>query len=189
MSSLRMIGWLLSFSLLLSSCQPNNKQANSAPKVNAFFDLATYIDEEAARLDKTQPRMLKILAFDEKNDSLYPENVDFVKELKPFRDADINKLSWIDKYRTDSLFSGSDLQRLTYTALDSSLSTRRLQVDFAEIPGQVAEITIQRRSKSVIAVTDRKLSYQPQKGYSLESWQGMRLVADHHLTVDVAFIQ
>lgn len=179
----------MSFSLLLSSCQPNNNQPNSAPKVNAFFDLANYINQEAARLDKAQPRMLKILTFDKKNDSLYAETVDYAKELKPFRDADINKLSWIDKYQTDSLFSGNNLQRIIYTALDSSLSTRRMQIDFAEASGQVAAITIQRRSKSVIAITDRKLSYQPKKGYSLESWQGMRLVADHHLTVEVAFLQ
>lgn len=69
----------------------------------------------------------------------------------------------------DSTLQDGDLTALAYTAIDTTLVTRLLEVSFES--GKVSSIHIKNRSHSAIAHTDQELQYFPGERYRIVSTQ------------------
>lgn len=159
----------VSLLLLFAACSADRTSAETADDLTPFFKLESYFDKEIARLDSLQPVLQKTVTLDDKAEEQRFVETDFEDELRIFRRSDINRPAWSDKYQIDSLRANGQLQSVRYTALDSSLNTRFLRVDYQQ--DTIVEIRVKNRTHSAIADTEQHLRYQPGKSYQIESKQ------------------
>ena len=153
----------------------------------SFYDLKGFFSKEVKRLDRQQPEGIKTVRFDGKSETIgmNAASVDYGKELASFISSDINKPSWIEKYRIDSVSAGSDMQEIRYTALDEHLKTREIRLVFKG--DHLTEVRIRNRLKSIIAESTQTMSYSPGSGYAIEGVQRSRIGSSRAFSVSVAF--
>lgn len=167
---------------LLAACQPQRTSSGDEP--TPFFDLLAYIDAEAEALNEQQPKVRKRVVVQGQEETQVLSEVDFSEELKVFRRSDINRKAWIDKYQADSTFEQGQLVQARYVAIDSSLKTRWLEVQYNE-EGEVQAVLIRNRSKSPVVNVRQDLSYRPGKGYRLVTAQSTALSREQEVVVEV----
>lgn len=171
--ALLLYGWL--------GCTP---ASTPATPLSPFFDLTAFFEAETARLATLGP-VTKRTIINGVAESKTVSGLDYRAELGPFISADINRPAWLDKYRVDSLTRDGQLQKLTYTALDDDLFTRRVVIAFDN--ATVDSIYIEKASSLMIADTRRTLVYQPASGYSIRGAQQVLLASDNSIGIEVAF--
>ena len=117
--------------LLTSSCKnQNNLNGPSNAFEVKFFDLKGFINTEIGRLAK-KDSFKKTVYINGASEEKKVQSLNLKNEMKPFLNSDINKPAWTDKYLTDSLFNEKqELISLTYSALDSTLRTQSLSIEF-----------------------------------------------------------
>lgn len=178
---------LIVFSLaLMWSC--NNTEATKKPGSKEdpyFFDLAGFFNAEIKQLNSAQTKANKTVKYNEKEDVVSDQKLDYEKELAVFVHSDINKLSWREKYKGDTIKEGNEIRSITYKALDDQLKTRSIAISFEQ--NQVTQIAIQNRLKSIMASTWQKLEYVPGKGYEVHGKQQMRLAGEDTMGIEVEF--
>jgi hypothetical protein len=175
-SSLPIIGvilavWLLPAAPIFTGCAPDGPVATSDLPSDKllYFDVKGYFQQELKRLASVSG-VTKTTEVNGVREERVIAALDFEKELTVFLNADINKPAWSDKYSIDSLFNGgSQLTGLVYTALDDQLQVKKISVDF--IDGAVHKIAILRAMQSSVAESRQQLSYEPDTGYRIESYQ------------------
>ena len=172
----------VAIAMVLFSCQDTPGVPIEQPH---FFDLKAFFSEEMERL-KNVNKLNKKALIDGNLEEKTIEGIDLKKELALFVDSDINKVSWLDKYETDSTFNKEVLTQITYKAKDERLKTNRLAVHFEQ--GKVDSIEIIRKSSSLAAELEQYLIYLPAKGYSIESRQKTSFSKAHVLKLDVLFV-
>ncbi|MEZ4985563.1 MAG: hypothetical protein R2795_11095 [Saprospiraceae bacterium] len=96
----------------------------AAATQTAFFSLDAFMGKEQVRLTEKGVIVTKTITLNGQQEEQTLKNLDLDKEFALFRQADINKAAWYDKYEVDSLFLGDQLQRLRYQATDEDLDTR-----------------------------------------------------------------
>jgi len=116
------------------------------------------------------------------------ESFDFEKETALFLTADINKVAWLDRYETDSIFYKSgQLKKLIYKSLDDNLRTKSLIVHF-NTKAIIDSIFVKQSGTSALAKSVQNLRYLPSSGYRIENQQDITALNPHKLVVDVAFV-
>ncbi len=119
----------------------------------AFFDLAGEIELLANKWNADNKKLEKTVQSDlEDAETKIFSDVDWLKELKPFLDADINKKDWFDKFeeRTDkATANASDLftsikgrTGKAYYSLDDKIKIKRLFVSPNKEDWNYLEITL-----------------------------------------------
>lgn len=167
---------------VISACN-SNKQADSA-EVKYFFDLKGYFDDQAKILNEKYKTPTKTVSVDGKAQKKELEKIDWEKELSVFSSADINKSSWQDKYRADTMAT-IDAVNILYTALDDKLKTRLINV---KMNNKLVEfISIDQLSDNMIYNSKKTLTYSPSKGYTLENKQKARFLKEHLYEINVDF--
>ena len=78
------------------------------------------------------------------------------------------------------------LKSLRYTALDSSLKTRVLTIDFNE--AEVERIFILNKTNSPLIESEQQLTFEPQSGYFIRNKQSLSLSKDSDLTIKAVFV-
>jgi hypothetical protein len=158
--------------LLAGGCTAEQTPVGAVkPKGKPFFDLKAYFDKEAQRLSESPMTIYKQTRVNEKTAESQTDSIDWSQELKVFRESDINRASWINKYAGDTTRTASgQLQRIQYEALEKKLRVQRIEIEFAG-DESVAAIVLQKQNRSLIADSDQELTYRPQEGYSLVSQQ------------------
>lgn len=185
MYSMRYAGILVLLLIGLIGCQ--EEQNTSGPRKDAvFFDLRSFFTAEIARLEKTQPSIKKEIEINGEKENKTQEGIDFEKELAIFIRADINKPAWRDKYQIDSVMEAQRLKSLRYTALDSSLKTRVLTIDFNE--AEVERIFILNKTNSPLIQSEQQLTFEPKSGYFIRNKQSLSLSKDSDLTIKAVFV-
>lgn len=149
-----------------------------------FFDLAEFFKQEEQRLKGRLAQ--KTLVFNQKKEQRPKQILDYATELAVFSNSDINKPSWRDKYRCDTLVQQDSLLRVRFRALDPQLKTRSIEIEWRA--GQVWRIDIHNRLKSIIAQAEERLQYQPAEGYTIRGTQAMRWAKKSSLEVTVVFL-
>ena len=114
-------------------------------------------------------------------------SINFEEELALFVESDINKISWLDQYDVDSIFTGKQLTEVVYKAKKDKLKTNRLSVQFNA--NKVSRIDILRKTSSIAAKLEQALTYIPSEGYSIKSQQETSLSDPHVLELNVQFVQ
>ncbi len=181
---------LISLAILGTGCQKKeDRKALVSPKNNtaSFFDLKGYFSKEIKRLNRLQPAGTKTVRFDGESEKIDTKRkpVDYGKELASFVSSDINKLSWREKYRPDTITGPGARKEIRYTALDGHLKTREIRLFFEE--NTLQEVRIKNRLKSIIAESSQELSYVAGSGYTLEGVQGLRIGRGRAFSISVSF--
>lgn len=158
---------LLSIFYLLACNAPASSEAGV--RIQPFFDLKGYFDQQIEQLNADQPALTKHVHIGDQEEEKTVDGIDFSQELQIFSRSDINRPAWSDKYQIDSTVQAGALMALSYTAIDTSLVTRLLEIEFAA--GTVSSIHIVNRSQSAIANTDQDLQYHPGERYQIISTQ------------------
>jgi hypothetical protein len=181
---------LLPAAAILTGCSPDSPAVSTDKPFEKllYFDIKGYFRQELKRLAtiSSVTKTTEVNGVREKRVIAAP---DFEKELTVFINADINKPAWSDKYSVDSLFNRNrQLAGLVYAALDEKLQIRQISVDF--IDDQVRKITIQSAMHSSIADSRQQLDYDPEAGYSIESYQRIPFLSQENaFQVTVRFDQ
>lgn len=180
MTWLRLLPLCISCSLFACTSATEN-----VTQQERFFDLSQYFNEQVTHL-AAQKEVQKEATINGTTEAQTVTNPDFQQELQLFIDSDINRTSWLDKYAVDSILNtAGQLTELVYTALEDQLRTRRVAIAFAD--NQVNQVDILNATDNVIAQTKQELSYTPQNGYIIKSFQDILFTDPRTLEVSVSF--
>lgn len=180
-SQLLLVGLL---ALLTFHCQ-SSAEVRAGLEEKTFFDLRAFFEEEIARLQAENPKIKKEIEINGKTEQKTQEEVDFKKELAIFIRSDINKPAWKDKYGVDSVVVSNDLIRLDYIALDSTLKTRLLSIEFED--AAVNKVSITNKTDSPLIQSQQQLTFEPKKGYQIANQQDLSLSDDSQLRIVATF--
>ncbi|MCI4651473.1 hypothetical protein [Phaeodactylibacter sp.] len=167
--------------LLHTSCE--EQVAAVANQPDPFFDLEAYIEAQISSLNQKQPKVRKTILVEGQRETQQFDSLDYRTELKTFLNSDINRKAWVDKYKADSTFEGSQLKQVTYTATGADLKTRLLRVKYDQ--GEVSDIYIENRTNSIVADVRQDLHFQPGQGYRLVTTQETVLSEEQEIEVEV----
>ena len=176
---------LLLIALLFSGCYAGEveRDLNREP----FFDLAGYIDAQVDSLTALRPTVEKTVVLNGTEETKQLTDLNFATDLRLFREADINKPAWLDKYSVATEERGGSRARI-YTATDSSLQTRLLEVVTGP-EDQPERILIERRTGTVLSDGNHRLVYSPASGYEIHTEQTNRFGDDLDATITVRWVQ
>ena len=167
-------------------CGPSTeKTPDQGQDAIVFFDLRDFFNQEVKSLQKDKPQARKTVRLDGRESVQTAAGINYTAELAPFIQSDINKPSWKDKYRVDSIFTGGSLEEIRYTAGDATLKTKELRVFFKG--NGVHSVWIKNSIHSIISESDQELKYDKYKGYSIYGQQGGRFSKEKHFSVEVKF--
>lgn len=170
----------------LLACNPGNSRTADSP---AHSDLKAYFTAEAAQMAQSGLQMLKTVALNGQRDSLSKPLTDTLALqhlLKPFMDADINKPSLRDAYRTDTvrdLFSGNS--SIMYDARDASISPQQVILNM-DSSGHISSVNINKRSSNLVYQYQQNLFYQHLKTIRITTWQKIAFLQPRELDVRVS---
>jgi len=167
--------------LLHTSCEEQVTAVANQP--DPFFDLEAYIEEQISDLNQEQPKVRKTISVEGQRETQQFDSLDYRTELKTFLNSDINRKAWVDKYKADSTFEGSQLKQVAYTATGEDLKTRLLRVQYEQ--GKVSDIYIENRTNSIVADVRQDLHFQPGQGYRLVTTQETVLSEEQEIEVEV----
>ncbi|NJB84530.1 hypothetical protein GGR26_000275 [Lewinella marina] len=159
--------------LLLTGCYADELREEMTEE--PFFDLASYMDAQVDSLEQAGTTVTKTIHLNGTTETKELSDLNFANDLKVFREADINKPAYLDKYTVDKQESEGRLVR-TYTAIDSSMQTRRLTVVSRD--DRPIRVEIIRKTGTVLSQGDHHLVYDPLSGYHLHTDQVNRFGDD-----------
>lgn len=150
-----------------------------------FFDLRAYMTEEIERLEGRPLTVEKSITLNGATETQKLTDLNYANDLRVFREADINRNAWIDKYTSqEDELSGSH-KVTTYQATDSTLQTQQLVVE--EDQGVVTRISIRRKTGTVLSEGLHHLEYLPARGYSVATKQDNRFGKDVDALIEVSW--
>ena len=155
------------FTLIFSCSQKG--EVNNQP-TSSFFSLIDFMEEEKNWMVNNKISLTKTLSLNGETDTLYIDQPNFASELDVFIKSDINRPSLSDKYSVDSIFSSGKLYKITYTAKDEKVNTRKLSIQF-DSHNKVVLIDIRLFNGSPITKNVQHLIYRPKAGYVIKDEQ------------------
>ena len=149
-----------------------------------FFDLAGYMQAQIDSLTTLQPAVRKTVILNGAEETKELADLRFATDLRMFREADINKPAWLDKYTVTNESGGGGAQVQRYVATDSSMQTRQLDVTLSNA-GTPVRIVVYRKTGTVLSDGDHVLMYDPTMGYDIRTKQTNRFGEDLDATITV----
>lgn len=157
--------------VLFSSCIRHSSEP--AKRYSQYFSIQGYFRKEASILARLNPVLVKTISVNGKLQTKRLDSINWINELSLFTASDINKPAWIGKYRIDS--TANDI---TYTALDSNLKVRRIEIkknQFSALhPIRVVKINI--RVKNFLYSLNEELFYYTDSLYTIKRRQRINLL-------------
>ena len=174
---------LLPLLLPLLLCTCGLATSESELTETTFFDLAGYMNSEAERLGGMPLTVEKTITLNGVTETQELSTLNYADDLGLFGKADINKTAWREKYQTETEQLSGSHEVVRYVALDSSLTTRVLEVESDR--GEPTRIHIERRIGTVLSDGRSEMIYEPATGYSVVTNQENRFGDDVAATVRV----
>lgn len=186
MKNLKLLMGLLVTATLLYSCNQADVTDNGLTEEDYFFNLRDYMEQEIARLEKDRPKVKKVIAINENSEEVPTDTIDYAKELAIFKNSDINRVAWIDKYDGDTLRTNGVIDKITYKARQKKLRTRYIVIDFDK--GEPTRIKIQNQTDSPVLKAKQDLVYDPQDGFAIIQEQKVRALDKKFLKIEVEYL-
>ncbi len=161
-----------------SSCGDGGGAAVETKEERAYFSLVDFFDKEIKRLegeDKEKLEKRVILNGMEEIKTMTNEQIDWATELSVFKQADINRKAWLDKYEVieqiESTKTGEDIHVTEYKALDPDLKTRFIKLYYKDKTQAPLLVEIRNETKNMIYKGYEKLRYKRGERYYIENVQ------------------
>lgn len=168
--------------LFFSSCE-NKTEENFNPK---YFDLKNYFENEAAEMQQQKFLLKKSITKGNETESKIFNAVDWKSEFAPFMECDINRLPWLNSYRTDSSAVGENIF-LKYTAIDSALSVKTIHILFKN--NKPLSVQIIRKTDKQFFDHTTYLNFVAGKSYSIDDWQKINFAKSIRIRIEGFFIK
>lgn len=139
--------------------------------------------QEIQRLTERNVRADKTITLNGTTEAQQDITIDYTNDLRLFREADINRPAWVDKYATRQETLSGNHQKTIYTAIDTTLEVQTLMVEKDQ--GVPIKIEIVRKTGTVLSQGRHELRYEPAKGYAVNTQQKNRFAADVVAVIDV----
>lgn len=167
-------------SILLNGCssQPAGRAGNNSHSL-FYFSMKGYFDHEAARMQGSRVQLVKTITLDKSAETKKMSRINWASEMEFFSSSDINKPAWLGKYHADS-----SAGILTYTALDSSLKVRKIEISRQTgLQPAVRRIAIHLVVQNFLYSLDEQLLYIPDSLYTIDRRQHIHLLGIKHYTI------
>ena len=169
MNRLSLLLFCLLISITVFTCGSTESKKFEGP----FFDLAAYMQQEIDALQENGTPLEKTITLNDETETQLVEDINYSQELSLFRNADINKPAWIEKYEVDTEELPEYRLRTIYTATDSTLMTQQLTI--IQQGAEVDAIRIVRKTGSVLSNGHQELIYRPGEFYRIVAHQEARV--------------
>ncbi len=176
---------IIAISTLLNACQLPIVQESTTAKAT-FFDLKGFFEQEAEYLQTQNIRIKKTIRHNNQTEEHISKVESWDEELRLFRESDINKPSWRDKYTLDSTEIGNGLLLLHYKANDKTLNTQVLDIKLAG--RNVHSIVIIGNVSNNVYESQQYLTYIPHKSYTIEKIQDVVLFDKDEYNIKAKYI-
>jgi len=166
----------------LTSCQLGEVDNSLKP----FFDITDFLENEIQSLENLKSVKKKV-SVNENIDEQVLTEFDLEKDLTIFKNSNINKVTWLNKYEVDSVFNTiNQLESLKYLAKEKKLKTQEMVIQFEN--EKVKSILIKNNSSSFVSSVDQQLNYFSKKGYSIENNQNVKLTGSQTSKIEVEYL-
>ncbi len=188
------IACLMVFCLLLTfnACSDSgvSSRTGDATELSStrFFDLKSYFEQEAERLSKSSKGIVKKINLDAKEEEQTLAAPDWEQEFRLFKNYDINRIAWVDKYSVDSTLQKNNNLFVTYTAEDEDLRVRELQIRFNQ-QKELTTIQMKTSTENPLYWLKEELVYYPNQGYSISSRQKVILMDETRTHIRSDFLK
>lgn len=170
---------LILLSTVASCTQPSSKKATTSDK---FFDVSGFFQSEVERLNQLQPAVEKSFLVNQITETTHPDTLNYLLELSPFIESDINKKAWEDKYSITS----SPL-KLSYKALDEQLEIKEITIQ-KDSTNQPTHIQIIKISESPLSYNQTILKYYLNQEIEIISTQKNILSGEKEISTKIRFL-
>jgi hypothetical protein len=156
------------FLLILISVLTRCNQVPTEVAQKPYFDIDSFFTDQINLLQNDSLVVMKTSAINGKTDQHQMNWTDWKREFALFLASDINKVSLIGKYMVDTL-PGKDSGdvKIRYSAQDSSMRTRLVEVTFNDHQPKVIYIT--NKTSGFLTSSSENLLYLPLKGYVIKT--------------------
>lgn len=156
------------FVLLLFSCSQQESKQMDTP---VYFDLAKYFEGEAARLQKTNPEVIKGVIAIGKAEQKATKIADWKTELASFSNADINKASWKGEFK--EINNGGNI---IYATTNSKIPIKKIEI--VKFNDQIKSIKIFKATQNYLYTSTDTLLYYPDSLYFVQNLQNIKLLGE-----------
>lgn len=171
---------LLLFSILLFFISCNDSADKKQKNDLTYFDVKGYFDKEAARLNKANPLINKVVNVNGAEESKRTKIADWNKELTLFSDADINRASWKGLFQLKK----SEDQEL-YTSDNEKVPVKELLVFYKN--NRVHGFKILIKNTNTLYTSVDTLTYYPDSLYQIKKMQNIKLLSEKSYTITGSF--
>lgn len=168
----------------LPSCTADTDPAAIESLDPQWFNLNEFVEQQASLLAEVD--LNKTVVVNGQSETQRVDTPVWVEELAPFAQSDIDRPALWDSYSVDTAIISVDrVWQITYSALDSALFTKRVQVVYFDLSmplDSAAIVNIDNSFSSYVADTRQRLRYAPQR-YEVTSEQRARLLDPRTLRI------
>lgn len=177
------------FTLLLSiavfvSC--NNKSQRAVDELKPYFDLKQYFTLQADSLEKASTGLQKKIMKDGITEEIGFTKVNWIREIKPFLECDINKPSWNLSYLADTVFTTKGMT-VKYIAKDASLPVKQITLSFKN--SILAQIVMHKESTNSYYHSTNNYIFEPETGFMINGSQDVMLAKKTNYSIVAKFIK
>ena len=159
---------VLALTFLIFSCD-FDVEANKRLKENSFFfSTIMFFEDEQERL-KDRTGFTKFVNFNGKKETMKIDSLNFMYEFNPFKNSDINKAVWLDRYMCDTTYQQKLISHIDCSCQDTKLKTQKLSIDYNN--GEVIEIRLENQMNKMLLTTMEYLTYTKDISYEIKRIQ------------------
>ena len=161
--------------IFISACRQDVKVARH--DTSDFFDLKSFVDQKIEEYKSKNCSLYKMGDIDGENaqTAVPKSDIEWEKELKILSAMDINKSSWYDYFKIDTLTyldeDSTELTEIKYSTNSNKIPIKSLKLlYYSEDMSEPFWIEAERKSKNWIFNTEQKVMYA-QAGLKAEGYQ------------------
>ena len=169
--------YALFITLIISGCAGSS----TSVKQNSYLDLTKFFSSEITKLEKLEPNVRKTVSRNGLRETKSLNNINWKSELSLFIESDINKSAWKNSYKITN-----SKNEVIYTALDSSLRTKRIFITRSP-EGMVKKVLIVNKISNMLYESSEELLYITDSIYTINKQQHVVLVGDNDYKITGVF--
>lgn len=173
---------LLLFLVVLLSCNTENSQVDLSS--SPYFNLADYIDSQVTMLNQQENPVRKVVSLNKEVDDIILGSPDYSKLLKPLRDYDINKSSFIGSYNIDTI-STEDAILVQYLTNNKKLAMKK--AEYYYVDNELTEIKIWASQSGLFSGSEEVLHYIPGKTLEISKDSEIKYISSTSTKVTIYF--
>lgn len=152
-----------------------------------YFSISPYIDQLVSELEQGETGLKKTAYLNDRKDSSFSESVNWESELSIFKEAEINKSAYRDKFEVDTTVN-SDQNIITYKTTDKKIRVKFLRVTKNK-SGEISSIEVNLKTDNTLYSSSQNLKLIPGKGFSVEGMQNIAQVSLDWFRLDGVFVE